>query len=154
MPRKEKTETVNKNAESSVNSNRLLQLTTEIVSSYVSHNQVPLTEVPAVIRSVHASLAELSGDAPSGAQRSLNPAVSIKKSVADDYVICLEDGKKLKMLKRYLRSHFKLRTVSRKMGPAPRLPHGRASVFAPTIGLSQKDWARSDAGWCTPRPAS
>jgi len=108
MPRKDKSETPDETAESSANNNRLLQLATEIVSSYVSHNQVPLSDMTTVIRNVHASLADLSGGASGDAQHGAKPAVSIKKSIGDDYIICLEDGKKLKMLKRYLRSHFKL----------------------------------------------
>lgn len=89
------------------NTDHLLQLATGIVSSYVSHNQVPMGEVPAILKSIHSVLAGLVSGAPveSGAAK---PAVPIKKSVGDDYIICLEDGKKLKMLKRYLRSNFNM----------------------------------------------
>jgi predicted transcriptional regulator len=85
----------------------LLQLATGIVSSYVSHNQVPMSEVPAILKSVHSVLAGLvSGTATEGS--SAKPAVSVKKSIGDDFIICLEDGKKLKMLKRYLRSNYNM----------------------------------------------
>ena len=86
----------------------LLQLATGIVSSYVSHNQVPMTEVPAIIKSVHSVLASLVTGAPAEGGSTAKPAVSVKKSIGDDFIICLEDGKKLKMLKRYLRSNYNM----------------------------------------------
>jgi len=86
----------------------LLQLATGIVSAYVSHNQVPLTEVPAILRNIHSTLAGLLGGAAGEAATSAKPAVPVKKSIGDDFIICLEDGKKLKMLKRYLRSTYNM----------------------------------------------
>ena len=77
----------------------LLELTTEIVSAFVGNNSVPTEEIPSVIQSVHKALSTLGNDAPGTKQK---PAVPIKKSVTRDYLICLEDGKKLKMLKRHL----------------------------------------------------
>ncbi len=77
----------------------LLELTTEIVSAFVGNNSVPTEEIPSMIQSVHRALSTLGNDAPRAKQ---NPAVPIKKSVTRDYLICLEDGKKLIMLKRYL----------------------------------------------------
>ncbi|HMM13443.1 MAG TPA: MucR family transcriptional regulator [Parvibaculum sp.] len=87
----------------------LLRLASDIVSAYVSKNAVAATDLPGMIRTVHGTLAELerSGDSAAAAQE-LTPAVPIKKSVTPDHIICLEDGKKLKMLKRYLRSQFGL----------------------------------------------
>ncbi|MBL9096096.1 MAG: MucR family transcriptional regulator [Alphaproteobacteria bacterium] len=88
---------------------QLLQLATGIVSSYVSHNQVPMTEVPTILKSIHSVLAGLTGGAAgSEGTSSSKPAVSVKKSIGDDYIICLEDGKKLKMLKRYLRTRYNM----------------------------------------------
>jgi predicted transcriptional regulator len=85
----------------------ILKLVTEIVAAYVSNNPVPAGELPAMIRSVHATLDSFSeGGAGGGAVRP--PAVPVKKSVTPDFIICLEDGKKLKMLKRYLRSRHGL----------------------------------------------
>ncbi len=84
----------------------VLRLATDIVAAYVSHNQVPAQEVPNMIRSVHGvlgSLREAPQEEPQVAQK---PAVPVKKSVTPEYIICLEDGKKLKMLKRYLRSNY------------------------------------------------
>jgi predicted transcriptional regulator len=83
----------------------ILKMVTEIVSAYVSKNPVPANELPAIIRNVHATLGGIGGD-----DRALprSPAVPVKKSVQDDYIVCLEDGKKLKMLKRYLRARYKM----------------------------------------------
>jgi MucR family transcriptional regulator, transcriptional regulator of exopolysaccharide biosynthesis len=92
----------------SESSSELLKLVSEIVASYVSHNPVPASELPAMIRSVHATLGGLSGTLAIDAVTSQKPAVTIKKSITPEYLICLEDGKKLKMLKRYLRSRYGL----------------------------------------------
>jgi predicted transcriptional regulator len=85
----------------------LLALTSEIVSSHVSNNPVSPTDLTNVIQSVYDKLAELAGDG-SEVQEELIPAVSIKKSVTDEFIICLEDGKKLKMLKRHLKTAYDL----------------------------------------------
>jgi predicted transcriptional regulator len=84
----------------------LLQLATGIVSSYVSHNQVPMTEVPTILKSVHSVSRGNLRHATEGTAAG-KPAVSVK-SIGDDFIICLEDGKKLKMLKRYLRSNYNM----------------------------------------------
>ena len=83
-----------------------IALTASIVSAYVSKNPVPASELPAIIKNVHATL----GGIGSGEDRALPraPAVSGKKSGQDDSIVCLEDGKKLKMLKRYLRARYKM----------------------------------------------
>jgi predicted transcriptional regulator len=85
----------------------LLKLTGDIVAAFVSNNSVTVADLPAMIKSVHATLGALNGALP-GEILAQKPAVPIKKSVTDAYVICLEDGKKLKMLKRYLRSNYNL----------------------------------------------
>ena len=90
------------------NTEHLLQLATGIVSSYVSHNQVPMTDVPSILKSIHSVLAGLVSGAPMDGLGAAKPAVPVKKSIGDDYIICLEDGKRLKMLKRYLRSNFNM----------------------------------------------
>ena len=85
----------------------LLKRASEIVAAYVSNNPVPAGELPGVIASIHATLGALvSGERPQDVSQ--RPAVPIKRSVNPEYIVCLEDGKKLKMLKRYLRSHFNL----------------------------------------------
>lgn len=88
------------------NEEDILKLVTEIVAAYVSKNPVAAHELPAIIKNVHDTLGAFQG----GQERPMPrlPAVAIKKSVQDDYIVCLEDGKKLKMLKRYLRSRYKL----------------------------------------------
>ncbi len=86
----------------------VLQMTTKVVSAYVEHNSVGETQIPEVIKSVYASLAGLDGHTEPGAKAKQKPAVPIKKSITPDYVICLEDGKKFKMLKRHLRTTYGL----------------------------------------------
>ena len=88
------------------NEDDILKLVTEIVSAYVSKNPVAAHELPAIIKNVHATLGGFAGTEDRTLPRA--PAVPIKKSIQPDYIVCLEDGKKLKMLKRYLRSRFKL----------------------------------------------
>ncbi len=85
----------------------ILRQVTEIVTAYLSKNVLPPEEIPALIRSVHATLGGIAG-APAPVQEAREPAVPIRKSVKADYIICLEDGKKLKMLKRYLRARYGL----------------------------------------------
>jgi predicted transcriptional regulator len=90
----------------------LLSLTTEIVSAHVSNNTVSATEVSTLIESVFRTLSHvMSGAAPVAAPVAVEkpqPAVSIKKSVTPDFIVCLEDGKKLKMLKRHLKTSYNL----------------------------------------------
>jgi predicted transcriptional regulator len=88
--------------------NDLIDLSTEIVSAYVSHNALSVADLPKLIADVHSALTGLrSGGAPEPAEE-LKPAVPVRKSVAADYIICLEDGKKFKSLKRHLRTHYDL----------------------------------------------
>ncbi|MDE2184446.1 MAG: MucR family transcriptional regulator [Alphaproteobacteria bacterium] len=89
-------------------SSDLLKLATDIVAAYVSNNPLPVGELPAMIKSVHATLGGLAGTSGPEAVTSQKPAISIKKSITPEYLVCLEDGKKLKMLKRYLRSRYGL----------------------------------------------
>ena len=88
------------------NEEDILKLVTEIVTAYVSKNPVAAHELPGIIRNVHATLGGLSGAEERALPR--QPAVAIRKSVQDEFIVCLEDGKKLKMLKRYLRARFKM----------------------------------------------
>ena len=84
----------------------LLAFTAEIVASHVSNNNVPVTDLPALIQRVYDTIARLGKPDSAGAPERPMPAVPVRKSVTPDYIICLEDGKKLKMLKRYLRSRY------------------------------------------------
>lgn len=81
-----------------------LNQVTEIVSAFVSNNSVSNKQIPDLITSVHQTLMKVTGQAP----ETLKPAVPIKRSVTPNYIVCLEDGKKLKMLKRHLRTSFNL----------------------------------------------
>ena len=86
--------------------NDLIDLSTEIVSAYVSHNALSVADLPKLIADVHTALKGLQGATASEPSEELKPAVPVKKSVAADYIICLEDGKKFKSLKRHLRTHY------------------------------------------------
>ena len=88
-------------------SNELLTLTTEIVAAHVSNNTVALGDLPQLINQIYNSLANI-GTAPAAPASRPQPAVSIKKSVQPDYIVCLEDGKKLKMLKRHLKTAYNM----------------------------------------------
>src|SRR5579872_2635543 len=85
-----------------------IELTAEIVSAYVSNNTVSAGDIPGLINQVHAALARVSGGAVDVPAEPLKPAVSVKKSVAPDYIVCLEDGKKFKSLKRHLRTQYNM----------------------------------------------
>ena len=89
-------------------SDELLKLAAEIVAAYVSNNSVAANDLPAMIKSVHTALGGLSGGASAEMATSQKPAVTVKKSITPEYIVCLEDGKKLKLLKRYLRSRYNL----------------------------------------------
>ena len=84
----------------------LLEETTGIVAAYLGNNHVATSEIPTLIRTVHESLSKLGQPAEPEAAAKPVPAVPIRKSVTPDYIVCLEDGKKLKMLKRHLRSTY------------------------------------------------
>jgi len=85
-----------------------IELTAEIVSAYVSNNTVPAGEIPSLINQVHAALVRVSGKSGDAPAEPLKPAVSVKKSITPEYIICLEDGKKFKSLKRHLRTQYNM----------------------------------------------
>lgn len=87
--------------------NDLLALTTEIVAAHVSNNTVALSDLPQLINQVYHSLANI-GTVPAAPAARPQPVVSVKKSVQPDYIVCLEDGKKLKMLKRHLKTAYNM----------------------------------------------
>jgi predicted transcriptional regulator len=89
------------------NTKELLSLTTEIVAAHVSNNTVAANELPQLISQVYQSLAGV-GKGPAPAAERPEPAVPVKKSVHADYIVCLEDGKKLKMLKRHLKTAYNM----------------------------------------------
>jgi predicted transcriptional regulator len=120
-------------------------MTSEIVASFVANNAVTAETLPDVIRSVYKTVSSLSGGPEPRAEDRPKPAVPISKSVGDDYIVCLEDGKKLKMLKRYLRSRFNMSPddYRRRWGLPADYPMvapaytERRSEFAKKIGLGK-----------------
>ncbi|MGE4430752.1 MAG: MucR family transcriptional regulator [Sphingobium sp.] len=85
----------------------LITLTSDIVAAHVSNNSVAVSDLPQLIQNVHTALAGLDSPAPAPEIRQ-EPAVSVRASVKPDYIVCLEDGKKLKMLKRHLMTHYQM----------------------------------------------
>ena len=123
----------------------VLEMTTEIVSSFIANNPVPASALPDLIKTVHETISDLSQLDGSSAPRP-DPAVPISKSITDEHIICLEDGRKLKMLKRYLRSRYDLtpdeyRTRWNLPADYPMVAPNyakRRSEFAKQIGLGRK----------------
>ena len=85
-----------------------ITLTADIVAAHVSNNSVAVNDLPTLISNVHGALAALVGPPPAAPEVKQEPAVSIRSSIKPDYVVCLEDGKKLKMLKRHLMTHYNM----------------------------------------------
>jgi predicted transcriptional regulator len=88
--------------------NHLTELTAEIVSAYVSNNNVVVSELPGMITAVYAALSRVGGVVVAAPVETTKPAISPKKSITPEYLICLEDGKKFKSLKRHLRTMYNL----------------------------------------------
>jgi len=86
---------------------KLITLTSDIVAAHVSNSSVAVEEVPSLINNVYSALSNLGEDGSEGEPRP-DPAVSVRASIKPDYIVCLEDGKKLKMLKRYLRTNYNM----------------------------------------------
>lgn len=126
-------------------STEILSLTTNIVAAHVSNNSVAVTDLPQLIREVYRTLT----DVGTGSEREVerpNPAVPIKKSIAPDFIVCLEDGKKLKMLKRHLKTAYDMspEEYRERWGLAPDYPMvapnyaKQRSRLAKQIGLGTK----------------
>lgn len=96
------------NEVSAKSSDMLIELTADVVAAYVSNNSVPVGELPALIADIHAALGRVGGTVEQAPVEKQKPAVNPKKSVHDDYIVCLEDGKKFKSLKRHLMTHYGL----------------------------------------------
>jgi len=128
----------------------MLRMTTEVVSAYVGNNMLPAAQIPEVIKTVYSSLADLSGK-PRWESEPPKPAVPIRRSVTPDYIVCLEDGKKLKMLKRHLRTNYNMtpEEYRAKWGLPPDYPMvapnyaKQRSEFAKRIGLGRKGSAKA-----------
>ena len=122
----------------------LVELTAKIVSAYVSNNSVVASELPHLISETHAALSRASGGAVPAEREEQKPKVPVKKSVMPDYLICLEDGKKFKSLKRHLRTHYNLspEEYREKWGLAARLSDGGAQLCACALRSGQEDGPR------------
>ena len=123
----------------------LLRMTADVVAAYVSNNPLPTAQLAEVINAVYGSLRALEGHVAEPQPEPLKPAVPIRKSITPDYLICLEDGKKLKMLKRHLRSTYNMTPdeYRSKWGLPPDYPMvaphyaEQRSEFAKRIGLGR-----------------
>lgn len=123
-----------------------IALTANIVSAYVSNNTVPAGDIPALINQVHSALSRVSGQQPVSMSEPAKPAVPVKRSVTPEYIVCLEDGKKFKSLKRHLRTQYNMtpEQYREKWGLPPDYPmvapnYARArSALAKQMGLGQQ----------------
>jgi predicted transcriptional regulator len=116
-----------------------IELTASIVSAYVSNNTVSASEIPILINQVHAALVQVSSGRGDAATEPLRPAVSIKKSITPDHLVCLEDGKKFKSLRRHLRSQYNMtpEQYREKWGLPPDYP-----MVAPNYAAARSQLAR------------
>ena len=128
----------------SVSDEEMLRMTANVVSAYVGNNSLPTTQIPDVIKTVYGSLTSLGRN---GGGRDLpRPAVPIRRSITPDYIVCLEDGRKLKMLKRHLRTTYNMTVEDYRQkwglpGDYPMVAPNYAkqrSVFAKRIGLGRR----------------
>ncbi|MGH7100456.1 MAG: MucR family transcriptional regulator [Stellaceae bacterium] len=123
----------------------LLRMTADVVAAYVSNNPLPTAQLAEVINAVYGSLRALEGHVAEPQPEPLKPAVPVRKSITADYLVCLEDGKKLKMLKRHLRSTYNMTPdeYRTKWGLPPDYPMvaphyaEQRSEFAKRIGLGR-----------------
>ena len=124
---------------------QILRMVTDVIASYLKKNPVAASELPDVIGSVYAALSGKPAEPAEPAEQRPEPAVSVKRSVTPDYIVCLEDGKKLKMLKRHLRTTYNMTPdeYRAKWGLPPDYPMvapayaNRRSEFAKQIGLGR-----------------
>lgn len=124
----------------------LIDLTADVVAAYVSNNAIVAADVPTLIREVFGALEAVSRDPDEAPAEPLKPAVSVRRSVTPEYIICLEDGKKFKSLKRHLRTHYDMtpEEYREKWGLAHDYPmvapdYAQArSALAKKMGLGQK----------------
>src|SRR5918994_1483633 len=124
----------------SVTSPNFIELAADIVSAYVSKNSVPAVDLPSLLNSVHAALAGTAQGQQEQTQAELVPAVPVRKSVTPDTIICLEDGKKFKSLKRHLRTTFNL--TPEQYRAKWNLPHDYPMV-APSYAKARSELAKT-----------
>ncbi|OAN50842.1 transcriptional regulator [Paramagnetospirillum marisnigri] len=124
----------------------LLRMVTDVVAAYVGKNPVSASQLPDLINTIYSSLSSLESGPAEAKSEAPKPAISVKKSVTADYIICLEDGKKLKMLKRHLRTTYNMTPdeYRAKWALPPDYPMvapnyaAQRSDFAKKIGLGRK----------------
>ncbi len=123
----------------STGNGNFIDLTAKIVSAYVSNNSVAANDIPSLINQVHAALARVSGTPAEGPAEALKPAVSVKKSITPEYIVCLEDGKKFKSLRRHLRTQYNMtpEQYREKWGLAPDYP-----MVAPSYAAARSELAK------------
>jgi predicted transcriptional regulator len=139
----------------------LLRMTTEVAAAYFSNNSLPSLQLPEVIKTIHESLTALRGGEAAAPAEPPTPAVPIKKSVTPDYIVCLEDGRKLKMLKRHLRTAFNMTPddYRRRWGLGADYPMvaptyaAKRSALAKKIGLGRTDTSEARPAAASRRPA-
>ena len=121
------------------NESSYIELTANIVSAYVSNNTVASAEIPGLISQVYSALTRVSTGQVAAAAEPLKPAVPIKRSVTDEYIVCLEDGKKFKSLKRHLRTQYNMtpEQYREKWGLAPDYP-----MVAPNYAAARSELAK------------
>ncbi|MFC7290917.1 MucR family transcriptional regulator [Hirschia litorea] len=117
----------------------LISIVSEIVSAYVGNNPVPVSDLPSLIENTYNVVSDLSGRAVKEVKADLKPAVSVRKSLSEDFLICLEDGKKFKSLKRHLRTRYNMSPdeYREKWGLAPDYP-----MVAPNYAKQRSDLAK------------
>ena len=125
-------------SEQQENQTELLELTTEIVAAHVSNNTVAMGDIPGLIEQVFRTLSAVGGNGVAVPERP-QPAVPVRKSVHPDYIICLEDGKKLKMLKRHLKTAYNMtpEEYRERWGLASDYP-----MVAPNYAVQRSDLAK------------
>ena len=116
-----------------------IELTADIVSAYVSNNAVAAGEIPALISQIHAALTRIGGGHAEISVEQLKPAIAVKRSVTPDHIVCLEDGKKFKSLKRHLRTQYNMtpEQYREKWGLPPDYP-----MVAPNYAAARSKLAR------------
>ena len=135
-------------------SRNFVELTADIVAAYVRHNPVSASDIPSIIGQVHSALAAISGARKPAQVEPPKPVVSVKRSITPDYIVCLEDGKKLKMLKRHLRSTYNMTPdeYRHRWGLGPDYPMvapnyaAQRSAFAKKIGLGRNTAGKGRRG--------
>ena len=117
----------------------LITLTADIVSAHVSNNSVAVNDLPTLIQNVHNALSGLGAAASEPEAKKQEPAVSVRASIKPDYIVCLEDGKKLKMLKRHLMTHYQMTPAEyrQKWGLSPDYP-----MVAPNYAEQRRSLAK------------